>query len=439
MLVVSLTVLAFGLTAGRLDGTPITMPMLFTGAGLLLGPSVLGLVDLGVDSGFVAGLAEAALVVVLFTDASRLDLRRVAREHQLAQRLLLLGLPLAILIGTGVGLVLAVPVVAVALTAAVLAPTDAALGQAFVTAKDLPARIRQTLNVESGLNDGLAVPFVLILVDLAREDAGSPLGYLGLLVALVGLGVAAGALVGYLGGRLLLVSADRAWATEATQRIATVSVAGIAYGGAELVGGNGFVATFVAGLVVGTTARELLPSVTVFAEAEGQLLTLATFLLFGAVVAPAAFDLLSWQVVLYAALSLLVVRPVAVALALLGTGVAWRTTLFLGWAGPRGLASIVYLVLVADAGAFEGQDTVVAVGSVTVLLSVVLHGVSAAPLSRAYGRHVHDVMSADDPERVDVPELPVRLARRNPGRGSSGPGPDGQVPPTSSAGTSGSG
>lgn len=412
VLVVSLAVLAFGLTAGRLDGTSVTMPMLFTGAGLLLGPPVLGLVDLGVDDGFVAGLAEAALVVVLFTDASRLDLRTVAREHTLAVRLLLIGLPLAVVVGTGAGLVLTLPLAAAALVAAVLAPTDAALGQAFVTARALPQRIGQTINVESGLNDGLAVPFVVILVDLAQEDAGSPVGYLGLLAALVGLGVLVGGLVGYLGGRLLVASSDRSWTTDATRRIATVSIAGIAYGGAELIGGNGFVATFVAGLVVGTTARELLPSVTVFAEAEGQLLTLATFLLFGAVLAPEVFDLLSWRVVLYALLSLLVVRPLAVALALLGTGVTWRTSLFLGWAGPRGLASIVYVVLVADADGFPGQDTVVAVGALTVLLSVVLHGVSAAPLSRAYGKHAEQTLHPDDPEHQQTSELPVRLPPR---------------------------
>ncbi|MEI4274026.1 cation:proton antiporter [Klenkia sp. LSe6-5] len=409
ILVVGLAVLAFGLLAGRLSGTPITMPMVFTAAGLVLGPGVLGIVEFGVGSEVVSVLAEATLVVVLFTDASRMDLRKVLGEHQLALRLLGFGLPLAVLVGVGVGLLLfpEMPVAAVALLAVTLAPTDAALGQSFVGNDAVPLRIRQTLNVESGLNDGLAVPFLTVLLDVARDDTDSALGYVGLVLQLVGLGVLVGALTGWLGGRLLTWSSSRNWATGTTQRLATVALAAIAYAGSEAVGGNGFVAAFTAGLVVGTTARSLLPRTTGFAEAEGQLLTLLTFLLFGSVVVADIAGDLDWRTVAYAVASLALVRPLAVALSLLGSRVRVATTGFIAWAGPRGLASIVYAVLVADSG-IPGADEVFQVAAWTIVLSIALHGLTAAPLSARYGAHMRHA-GPGSPERSAVSHLPLRL------------------------------
>ncbi len=411
LLVTALAVLIFAVLAGRLGGTPITMPMLFTVAGLLLGAHVLGIIDVGADSEVVSVLAEVTLVVVLFTDASRMHLGTVLAEHSIALRLLLVGMPLAMVIGWVSGLVLfpGLPLVTVALIAVMLAPTDAALGQSFVTEDAVPLRIRQGLNVESGLNDGLALPFLLVLVDLARHEAGSPLDYVGLFAAMVGLGAAVGALVGWAGGRLLVWSAQHDWTTETTQRLGTLSLAAVAYAGAQAVGGNGFVAAFVAGLTVGTTARGLLKDTTVFAEAEGQLLTLLTFLLFGAVVAGSVLSDFSWTVLLYAVTSLVLVRPLAAALALLGSRLSWATVGFLGWAGPRGLASIVYAVLVAEAGRITGADQVFTIASWTIMLSIVLHGATAAPLSRRYGRYVQQKLSPDSPERKSVTSLPVRL------------------------------
>ncbi len=411
ILVVALAVLGFALLAGRLGGTALTMPMVFTGAGLLLGTHVLGLVDVGADSEVVSILAEVTLVVVLFTDSSRMHLGTVLAEHSLALRLLLIAMPLAMVLGWLVGTALFpdAPLVAVALLAVVLAPTDAALGQSFVSNQAVPIRIRQALNVESGLNDGLALPFLLVVVDLAKDEAGSVLDYVGLFAAMVGLGTAVGALVGWAGGRLLMWSADRDWTTETTRRLGTLSLAAVAYAGAEAVGGNGFVAAFVAGLTVGTTARDLLTSTSVFAESEGQLLTLLTFLLFGSVVAGSVMTDLTWQVLVYALASLLVVRPVAAAVALLGARLSWSTVGFLGWAGPRGLASIVYAVLVAEAGGITGADEVFTTASWTILLSIVLHGASAAPLSRVYGGYVRGHVPEDSPERRPAEPLPVRL------------------------------
>jgi len=419
VLAIALAVLAFGLLAGRLEGSPLTLPMAFTAIGLVLAPGVLGVLDLDVSNEGVSILAEATLAVVLFTDASRMDLATVARHHALAQRMLVIGLPLAIVVGTGVGLVLLpdLPVAAVALLAATLAPTDAALGQAFVTDESLPARIRQTLNVESGLNDGLAVPFITVLLDIARQDAGSVLGYVGLFASLVGIGVAAGVLAGGLGGGVLARAAAGGFTTATTQRLATLAIAAIAFAGSELLGGNGFVAAFTAGLVVGATARSLLPQTTGFAEAEGQLLTLLTFLLFGTIVVVDVLGELSWQILAYALASLLVVRPAAVALSLLGSGVSRGTVMFLGWAGPRGLASIVYAVLIAESAGVPQREVVFLIAAWTILLSIYLHGVSAAPLSARYARYLERSHGPDRPERRRLPELPVRLPPRRGSRG----------------------
>jgi sodium/hydrogen antiporter len=421
ILFVAVAVLAFGLLAGRLRGTSLTAPMVFTGAGLLFGQATLGILHLNVDSGFVSGLAEATLVVVLFTDASRMDLGTVARQHSLALRLLMIGLPLAIAIGAWAGTLVfpALSLAAAGLLAVTLAPTDAALGQAFVNNKSIPQRIRQTLNVESGLNDGLAVPFLTVLLDIALHEADSPWRYALLLAQLVGVGALTGLVVGLGGGRLLTWSASKQWATDSTLRLGTVALPAIAYAGSELLGGNGFVASFVTGLAVGTAARSLLTATTAFAEAEGQLLTLLTFLLFGSVVAGEALSALSWQVALYAMASLLLVRPIAVALSLLGSGLAPSTTAFIGWAGPRGLASIVYAVLIANAH-IPGGNIVFTVAAFTILLSIALHGLSAAPLSNLYGRRMRHRHRDKEkvPELRHVSHLPTRLPPFHDGRSS---------------------
>ncbi|QEA39283.1 hypothetical protein FGL86_09490 [Pistricoccus aurantiacus] len=409
--VVALAVLGFGLLAGRLQGTPITLPMVFTTAGILLGPGILGIVNFDVENETVSILAEATLVVVLFTDASRMELRAVWKEHDLALRLLGFGLPLALLIGTGAGWLLLpeLSLGAVALLAATLAPTDAALGQAFVSNDAVPKRIRQTLNVESGLNDGLAVPFITVLLDVARHETGSFGGYVALFIALVGIGMAVGALTGWLGGRVLEWSAGHEWTTDTTQRLTTISLAAIAYAGAELLGGNGFVAAFTAGLAVGTSARSLLPRTTGFAEAEGQLLTLITFLLFGSFMAIDIFADITWQTLFYALVSLLLVRPIAVVISLWGSGLAPASIGFIGWAGPRGLASIVYAVLIAEATDVPGAEVVFAVAAWTILLSIYLHGVSAAPLSARYGQYITRTQHHSAPEHQATLSFPTTL------------------------------
>lgn len=413
ILIVALAVLVFGCLAGRLSGTPVTMPMIFTAGGVLLGPIALDALDMKVDSEVVSVLAEASLAVILFTDAARLDLRTVWSEHGLALRLLLLGLPLSVLLGTGAGWLIlpGIPLVAIALIAAALAPTDAALGQSFVSDETVPARIRQTLNVESGLNDGLALVFVLIFMDLAREETGSLGGYALVLGQLVGIGATVGVLVGWLGGWVLSRSVARGWTTDTAKRLATIAIAVVAYAGSEIASGNGFIAVFIAGLTIGATARPLMNSTSTFAEAEGQLLSLLTFGLFGAVFSSALMSGFDWRFMVYALVALLVVRPLAAGLSMIGNGLGMRTFAFVAWAGPRGLASIVYVVLIVQTAGVPGTEEILMVAGWTIMLSIFLHGVSAATISARYGAAMARVPK-HHPEHLEISALPLRLPHR---------------------------
>lgn len=403
-------VVVFGIVSARLRGTVVTPPMIFTAVGFLLGPGALGLLRIDVGNEALRVLAEATLVVVLFTDSSRMDLATIAKQHNLPLRLLLVGVPLAIALGGVAGYLLlpGLTVVEVALLAAVLAPTDAALGQAVVTDQRIPARIRQTLNVESGLNDGLSVPFITLLAGLAAHHTGSIGSFLGLFAAQVVLGVVAGTVAGAAGGRLVRLSVERGWTTEASQRTASIAIAAVAYGVAPLIHGNGFIATFTAGLVANAVARPVLPRVRNFAEAEGDLLVLLTFLVFGSAVVSGVLDRFSWRVIVYALVSLAVVRMVAVVVSLIGTHLKAPTVAFVGWFGPRGLASVVFALLVLETSGVAHRDEIFAVATWTVILSIFLHGLSAAPGAAVYGRWASGRRDRAGPEHQEVEPLPVR-------------------------------
>jgi NhaP-type Na+/H+ or K+/H+ antiporter len=399
LVVVALALLLFGAVSKKAERSPITPPLFFVVVGLAMSARGLGWLELGVESSVIHGLAELTLVLVLFTDASRIDLTCLRREGSLPARLLGVGLPLTILAGFAAALALlpGLEPFEALLLAAVLAPTDAALGQAVVSNPLVPVRVRQSLNVESGLNDGIALPVVLIFASLAgaREQSGD-LGYWVRFAALaVTLGPLVGVAVGYLGGRLV-------------ERGTRVGLAVLAFAAAELVGGNGFIAAFAAGLTVGNVARAVCPCLHEFGEAEGQLLTLLVFLVFGAVMVPMALPLLDGRAFAYAIASLTIVRMVPVALALLGTGLQPQSIAFLGWFGPRGLASILFVLLVVEEGRLASGPFLVAVVVLTVLLSTVLHGVTAFPLARRYGAFA-SAHAAARAERAEAMELPVRL------------------------------
>ena len=410
-------IILFALFAKRLENTVITPPLVFAAFGLLIGDSGLGWADLKFENRFIHGLAELTLILVLFSDAARIDVRDLRKDHNLPTRMLLIGMPLTIIFGTAVALALPLGFSfwEAALLAAILAPTDAALGQAVVSSRFVPARIRQTLNIESGLNDGIALPFVLIFAFLAgaAHTGGSETNWLLFGAKQVILGPLAGLLVGGVGAWLLDMAAKKGWTTASYEGAAILGLAFLAYSGSELIGGNGFIAAFVSGLVFGNVVRGRCGFIFEFAEAEGNFLVLVTFLIFGAAILPTAFGQIDWAVLLYAVLSLSVIRMIPVAISLIGSGVQHSTVVFLGWFGPRGLASILFALFVLEEVPVPAGARIALITVVTVALSILLHGLSAAPMSRRYAARIAQLGSVE--EKMTVSEMPTR--------GRSGPHP----------------
>ena len=416
--VIATGVILFGLVSKRLEGTMLTAPMVFVVFGLVTGEAVFGAAKLEFGHEFIRGLTEITLILVLFSDASRIDLKQLRRDHSLPVRTLLVGMPLTILLGAG--LALAIPLGLglweAALLAAILAPTDAALGQTVVASPLVPARIRQALNVESGLNDGIALPVVLLFASLAsaaHAGAGEERDWLVFGAMQVILGPIAGVVIGGVGGWLIDRFAARGWMQGSYEGLAILGLAPLAFAGAEIAGGNGFIAAFVAGLVFGNRMRARSARIFEFAEAEGQLLTLLTFLIFGSAILPEAWGNFGWATLLYAILSLTVVRMLPVALSLLGAGVRPPTTLFLGWFGPRGLASMLFALFVLAESEIPAADQILAVTILTVTLSILLHGVTAAPAAKWYGAAV--ARMAQGEEHKPVTEMPTRHDSRGGG------------------------
>jgi sodium/hydrogen antiporter len=412
LVVLAAVVFAFGLVSRRLEGTVLTAPLVFVAAGVVLGPAGLGLVEFELDDHTVLLLGEIALAIVLFTDAARTNLSSLRQNEGLPLRLLGIGMPLTIVLGTVVAALMLTDLTfwEAAIVGTVLAPTDAALGQAVVSNPRVPVRVRQALNVEAGLNDGLSVPFLALFLTLAvAEEELQPVSYwIRFALEQIGFGVLVGVGVGLGGGWLVSRASQRGWMTDSFQRLALLALAIIAWALADQIGGNGFIAAFVGGLAVGPTVEHVGERLIRFTEAEGQLLNLSVFFIFGALVI-GLIGPLSWEVVLYALLSLTLIRMLPVALSLLGTHLRGVSVLFAGWFGPRGLASIVLgLIVVAEAPTLAGREQVELVVALTVLLSVLLHGVTAAPFSAAYARRVEG-MAADVTEKREVVEVSTRL------------------------------
>jgi sodium/hydrogen antiporter len=421
-------VIGYGLVSGRLDGTSVTAPMVFVTAGLAAGAiggldfDVTGTVDevaevpnaLGNEALIVT--AELALALVLFTDAARLRVRSIVGNTDLPGRLLIGGLPLTIALGGAAALLLYGDELVfweAMLLATIVAPTDAALGETVVSSPKLPVRIRQTLNIESGLNDGLAVPLFTIFLALAIEEEEVTASDAGrVIVEKIGWGVGMGVAVGLVGSALIRLSTRHGWITGTFQQLVIAAMAVFAWGAAEEIGGSGFIAAFVGGLVTGHGVRQVGETVVDFTEDVGQLLNLFIFFVFG-VVSYELFDLVTWKAVVFGVLALTMLRMAPVALVLLGTGLRGPTVSFVGWFGPRGLASIILVYLaVAEAPELSGMTTILAATTVTVLLSVYAHGITAAPLVARYAAW-SKWMDEGAPEMEPVPELPTRLIRRS--------------------------
>ena len=418
--------LGFAAISRRIDGTSITAPMVFTAAGLFVGADALGLVDPSASGEQVKLLAEATLAVVLFSDASRIDLRELRGELGIPSRLLGVGLPLTILAGFVVALALleALSWPEALVIAIILAPTDAALGQAVVTMPRLPVRLRQSLNVESGLNDGICVPLFLIALAIAQAEEGA-IGHghaVQLVVEKIGYGILGGVIAGAAAAFVVVVAGRRRLVDASWLQIVPLAGAGLAFGLAEAIGGSGFIAAFVGGGVFGGLRRGREGDVSYLIEQAGAVLGAVTFVVFGAVLLGPALGDLTWQIALYAVLSLTVIRMLPVAVSMLGSGARPPTVAFLGWFGPRGAASIVFALLVVEEGGLPNDDVILAVAFVTVGLAVLAHGVTAAPLASRYAKWIQANPRAT-PAPVESPEgteLRWRLSHARPAAEESG-------------------
>ena len=382
--IAGLTLLLVAAVSRPLSSTPITPAIVVVAVGVLVGPLLLNDLSVPPTSATVRTLAEATLAVVLFSDSSRVNMRALQREASMPVRLLSVGLPLTIVLGGLVAIALfgSFSFSEALILGVILAPTDAGLGSAVVTDTRLPQVVRQSLNVESGLNDGICVPLLLIVLATVSGAGGGP-HPVRVLAEQIGYGLLGGLAAGMLAAAVVIIAGGRRLIDDAWQQIIPLAAAMLAYGIANVLGGSGFIAAFVAGALFGLLAGDKAAGMMRFTEETGAALDSVTFLVFGAVLLGPAFEHMSWQIALYAVLSLTVVRMVPVAISLWGTRAQAPTVAFMGWFGPRGLASIVFAVIVEDAH-LPHAGTIVAATYLTVGLSVLVHGLSAAPLVGRY-------------------------------------------------------
>ncbi|MCB1834830.1 MAG: cation:proton antiporter [Geminicoccaceae bacterium] len=376
------------LVSKRIEATILSMPMAMAGFGWFMTAIHESSLESAQAIGLIRIISEVTLVLVLFSDASRARLNVLRRDGSIPARMLLVGLPLTLLLGTLLSwwIIPDTPLASLLLLAAILTPTDAALGQSVLASPLVPERLCEAINAESGLNDGLAAPAVFIAAILASGsagDAGSLMLYAGMQVVF---GPIVGFAVGWCGAKLMDASAERNWFSVSATAVFVISTAFAAYFGAEIVGGNGFIATFVAGLTFGAFLRHERVFTGEIMENEGRILTMATFFVFGATLLPEGLARADGTMLILAMAFLTVVRMVPVAISLRGLGLGNRDIVFLGWFGPRGLASILFALLIAEEYPSVMTEQIASCIVLTVALSIVLHGITANPMARAFPR-----------------------------------------------------
>ena len=386
---IALLILGYGLFSKLAEKSVITAPMVFVGVGIIASFFRSDLVTGGVYAPLVKILAELALVLVLFLDASTINRKELAQYRILPLRLLFVGLPITM----AVGILFALPLFpemnmwVLAMMALILSPTDAALGQAVVTSKLVPEKIRQTINVESGLNDGIALPPILICMAALSAESSAETGFsfwMFFIVKQFVYGPLAGIFVGFAGGWLVEYATKRGWMNTTFQQLISLSLAILAFLLAASVHGNGFIAAYFAGLFLNIKTHTVRERIHEFGEAESQILQLIIFFLFGLILVPMSAQIWNWQIWIYALLSLTIIRIVPAMLSLWGTDLSFGSKAFIGWFGPRGIASVLYLLMVIIELGIDRLGQMVSVIVLTVTLSILFHGISANPLSKLY-------------------------------------------------------
>jgi NhaP-type Na+/H+ or K+/H+ antiporter len=382
--VLALFIFAYSMAAGRVERAAASGPIVFVFAGFIMGPMVLGWYEEDATSTRLRILADLTLATILFIDAANSNLGILKKHYHLPGRMLLLGLPGVILLGTGVALVLfdQLTLVEAAILGTMLAATDAALGKAVISHPSVPAHIREGLNIESGLNDGMCVPILLLLIALAvgSNEGGGTSGAILLVAKELGIGLLVGLVLVYLGGKLWTWCDEQGWVTDIWKQVTTVALALSCFTVAHSLHGSGYIAAFTGGLLFGYMAKDSTHELVHTAEGIGETLALMTWMLFGSTVIGQSFEEFTWEMLIYALLSLTVLRMLPIVLSLAGTGEPLKTKFFLGWFGPRGLASIVFAIIVIDAEVPQAKFLAMVV-VLTVFFSLIAHGVSANPLA----------------------------------------------------------
>jgi NhaP-type Na+/H+ or K+/H+ antiporter len=388
--VLALFIFCYSLIAGRVERAATSGPIVFVVAGLLMGPLGLGWFDGDVSHTELRVLADLTLASILFIDAANADLAILKRQFRIPARMLLFGLPGVIFLGTIFAALLfdTLSLFEAAILGTVLAATDAALGKAVITNKAVPAQIREGLNIESGLNDGLCVPILFVFIALAlgsgAEGGGTQLA-LKLVIQELGIGLVVGLGITAIGTWALRWCWNQGWVTEIWMQVTVVALAIACFSVAQSLHGSGYIAAFTGGLLFGFKAKESTHKLVLAAEGTGETLALMTWMLFGAIVIGQSVQHFTWEMLVYALLSLTVIRMLPIFLSLSGSGESTASKLFLGWFGPRGLASIVFAIIVVNKGVPGGQFVAMVV-VLTVFLSLVAHGVSANPLAKLLGQ-----------------------------------------------------
>ena len=387
--IIALIVLLYGFFSKSLENHNISGPMVFMVFGIALSPLLLNIAHLNINDGMVKTIAEIALIIVLFSDSSTINIKKFRDQWKIPARLLFIGLPLTIIFSTYAGTLFfsQESLANLLLMALILAPTDAALGKAVVTDKKLPLKIRSAINVESGLNDGIVFPILItvVLLILSHRELGNDSSWILYLFTQIFVGAFIGAFSGYVGAKLLTKAVKNNWIVESYRNLSPISLAILSFYFAEYFGGNGFISAFVAGVFFGSFSKVIDIKTEAFLEGTGEILILISFLVFGLTFIPATIEYWDLPVLLYALLSLTLFRMLPVALSLTGLKLSLSTKLFIGWFGPRGIASILYVMIVAHKIVdIHGHEKLYAVITLTILLSIILHGLSARPLVKLY-------------------------------------------------------
>ena len=370
VLVFAIVLLLAVLVSERAECSVLSTAVLFLVAGFVVSDGMLGIVVMSPNDPAIAVLSELALFSVLFTDGMRVGLKDLTSAWQLPGRALFLGLPLT-LVGTALlaHYVAGLPWLASFLLGAVLSPTDPVFAAAIVGREEVPARLRQLLNVESGLNDGLALPLVVILLAVAGEGDF----HLASVAGEVMLGVVIGVLVPWTAIRLERTSFFSAHTTYAPLNAFAIGL--LVFALASITHANVFLAAFAAGITVATVGPEVREAFHRFGELLAELLKLAALLVFGALMSPQFLMEIPWTGYAFAVLALLAVRPIAIGIALLGSRLGWREWVTAAWFGPKGFASVVFGLLVFKSGLPHG-DEVFHLTAIVITGSILAHSSS---------------------------------------------------------------